>query len=61
MKADPRYVALAWELRDQYLEEVNAGRITPQVSGKYEIGRALPRRPERAATEASPDPVLEVA
>jgi hypothetical protein len=42
VKNDPRYVAAARELRDRYLEAVNAnpGVLLPQ--GKYDLARALP-------------------
>lgn len=31
----------ARELRDRYLEQVNSGRLLPESSGKYDVGRAL--------------------
>lgn len=42
VKNDPRYVAFARELRDRYLDQVNAdpGLLLP--AGKYEVARALP-------------------
>jgi len=44
-KVDAKYVEQARELRDQYLEQVNAGLILPSAwgeGGKYEVSRALP-------------------
>lgn len=38
---DPKYLAAARELRDRYLEQVNTGRLLPESSGKYDVGRAL--------------------
>jgi len=38
-KNDPRLVAAARELRDRWLEEVNAGRYLPAAEGKYEVSR----------------------
>ncbi len=40
-KNDPRHVAAARELRDRWLEEVNAGRHLPASEGKYEISRSI--------------------
>ena len=40
-KCDPRHVAMARELRDRYLEEVNGGRFLPEARGKYEVSRQL--------------------
>jgi hypothetical protein len=44
VKADPKLVAAARELRDRWLERVNEGRggggLLP--SGKYDVARALP-------------------
>ena len=41
---DPRLVAAARELRDRWLEEVNAGRYVIEAGGKYEVGRLMERR-----------------
>jgi hypothetical protein len=41
VKNDPRLVAAARELRDRWLEQVNAGAIVPQVQGRYDVGRAI--------------------
>ena len=39
-KADPKLVAAARELRDRWLERVNAAEVVSE--GKYDVGRALP-------------------
>jgi len=49
-KNDPKHVAAARELRDRWMEEINAGRYLPVSNGKYEVSRAL----HLAATLASP-------
>jgi hypothetical protein len=40
-KADPAMIAAARELRDRWLDEVNAGRFLPAGNGKYAVGRAI--------------------
>jgi len=41
-KNDPKYIAAARELRDKYLEQVDAGLILPpSANGKYDVGRQL--------------------
>lgn len=40
-KNDPRQVAAARELRDRWLEEVNAGRYLPAANPRYEVCRML--------------------
>ena len=45
-KNDPRLVAAARELRDRWLEEVNAGRFLPVAHAKYEVGRLAGEGPE---------------
>jgi hypothetical protein len=40
-KNDPRHVAAARELRDRWLEEVNAERYLPRAQGKYDVSRAI--------------------
>ena len=50
-KNDPKFVAAARELRDRWLEEVNAERYLPEASGKYEVSRRLPGSPMEAAFE----------
>jgi len=37
---DPKLVAAARELRDRWLEEVNAGRRLPASGGKYDVSRS---------------------
>ena len=39
VKADPKHVAAARELRDRYLEHVNTTPLLPQ--GKYDVSRSL--------------------
>jgi hypothetical protein len=39
VKTDPKYVAAARELRDRWLEQVNAGRYLPATAAKYEVSR----------------------
>jgi hypothetical protein len=41
-KNDPKLIAAARELRDRWLEEVNAGRYLPGGAAKYEVNRSLP-------------------
>jgi ribosomal protein S18 acetylase RimI-like enzyme len=46
-KADPRLAAAARELRDRWMEQINAGRYLPESSAKYEIARLeSPRHPQ---------------
>ena len=53
VKANPKHVAAARELRDRYLEQFNAGKVLPQ--GKYHVGVALPEmQGGRQATKALP-------
>ncbi|HLL88915.1 MAG TPA: GNAT family N-acetyltransferase [Tepidisphaeraceae bacterium] len=40
-KNDPKLVAAARELRDRWLEEVNAGRYLPAARGRYDVTRVL--------------------
>jgi hypothetical protein len=43
VKADPKLVAAARELRDRWLEHVNTGQTLIESSGKYDVVRqALP-------------------
>jgi hypothetical protein len=52
-KNDPKLVAAARELRDRWLEEVNAGRYLPGASGaKYDVTRLI-------EPVAQPAPLLE--
>ena len=41
-KNDPKLVAAARELRDRWLEQVNAGAYVFEDAGKYDVSRALP-------------------
>ncbi|HEV7298628.1 MAG TPA: GNAT family N-acetyltransferase [Tepidisphaeraceae bacterium] len=41
VKNDPQLVAAARELRDRWLDEVNAGRYQPAMNGKYAVNRAI--------------------
>jgi GNAT superfamily N-acetyltransferase len=41
VKNDPKLIAAARELRDRWLEQVNAGAILPQGRGRYDVGRQL--------------------
>jgi hypothetical protein len=44
IKADPVLVAKAKELRDRYLEQLNAGKLL--AVGKYEVARAIEAKPK---------------
>jgi hypothetical protein len=44
-KIDPEWVAKARELRDRWLERVNAGEYLLEAAGKYDVVRALPAAP----------------
>jgi hypothetical protein len=49
-KNDPRLVAAARELRDRYLEQVNADPSAMRIEGKYDVSRRVEGReaePER--------------
>lgn len=39
---DPQMVAKGRELRDRYLEQVNAGAFQLESRGRYDVSRALP-------------------
>jgi hypothetical protein len=56
VKVDPKLVAAARELRDRYLERVNADErfVLPATTGKYRVGRSLP-----PMTNASALPLLK--
>jgi hypothetical protein len=41
------------ELRDRYLEYVNAGGMTLEAAGKYDVTRALPASPGMTTAAAS--------
>jgi hypothetical protein len=54
---DPQYIAMARELRDKFLEQVNSGLFLPAggAKGKYEVSRQL------EAPKASPPQLLNAA
>ena len=52
---DPKHVAAARDLRDKYLEQLNAHRALPSAYGKYDVSRQL------EAPQATPTPLLEAA
>jgi len=45
-KNDPRLVAAARELRDRWLDEVNAGRILSRPIAKYDVSRQIQEQPK---------------
>jgi hypothetical protein len=45
VKADPKLVATARELRDRWLEHVNSGEMQIESASKYDVTRALPDAP----------------
>jgi hypothetical protein len=51
-KCDPKLIAAARELRDRWLEKVNAGVLLPAEAGKYELTRRI------AASRAVSAPML---
>jgi hypothetical protein len=55
VKNDPRLVAAARELRDRWLEQVNARPLVAR--GKYEVSRALEEKPFASVTAALPAPI----
>jgi len=55
-KFEEKYVKAARELRDRYLEQVNTGRLLPESSGKYDVGRALGAGAEAVQPDA-PSPI----
>jgi hypothetical protein len=57
-KNDPKLVAAARELRDRYLEHVNAGGMALEGEGKYDLTRALPASPAAAASRQLGPPSL---
>jgi hypothetical protein len=56
VKADPKLVAAARELRDRWLERVNADPAALLSEGKYDVSRAIADR--RAEHEALPVAVV---
>ena len=62
MKNDPKLVAAARELRDRYIEQINAPGapgllLPPSACGKYDVSRQL----EASPTELKQMPLLEAA
>jgi len=58
-KNDPKYIAAARELRDRYLEQINAGLLLPPAAqGKYDVSRqiALTADPRNAEGAEPPEP-----
>src|SRR5688500_17681481 len=51
VKLDPKLITAARELRDRYLERVNADDrlVLPATTGKYEVSRSLPSVPNASA------------
>ena len=62
-KADPKLIAAARELRDRWMEEINAGRYLPEANGKYEVARQIAVSDQRSAVslESSALPLLPAA
>ncbi len=57
-KHDPKIVEAARELRDRYIEEINAGRLLPpSACGKYDVSRQI----ESAPTQLKQTPLLKAA
>jgi hypothetical protein len=56
---DPRLVAAARELRDRWLEKVNAGPSALSSQGKYDVSKALsaPTVEVVATIPAIPEPI----
>jgi hypothetical protein len=60
-KNDPRLVAATRELKDRWLEHVNAGGMLIEGVGKYDLTRALPARPVGANFVAAGPALLPAA
>ena len=66
MKNDPKLVAAARELRDRWLEQVNAdggtggagGASVLQANGKYDVSKRLPAPAPAPAPQ--PNPILQL-
>jgi hypothetical protein len=41
VKNDPKLIAAARELRDRWLEQVNAGAIVTEMRGRYDVSRGI--------------------
>jgi hypothetical protein len=44
-KNDPKMIAAARELRDRWLEQMNAGGYLPESHGRYDVSRAIADEP----------------
>ena len=62
-KNDPKVVEAARELRDRYIEQINAGLLLPpSACGKYDVSRQLEAAPSAMKIESVPGvPMLEAA
>ena len=49
IKCDPAHLKKARELRDRWLEQVNAGQFVLASAGKYEVGLLVDEKRERKA------------
>ena len=59
-KHDPKVLEAARELRDRYIEEINAGLLLPpSACGKYDVSRQLEAAP--SAMKISPFALLNAA
>jgi hypothetical protein len=59
-KNDPTLVEAARELRDRYIEQINAGLLLPpSANGKYDVSRQLEAAP--SAMKVAPVAMLEAA
>jgi hypothetical protein len=58
VKNDPKHIAAARELRDRWLERVNADPSILTSSGKYDVARALESSPQRTTVIARLAPEL---
>ena len=56
-KNDPKLVAAARELRDRYIEQINADRLLTAAHGKYDVSRQL----EAAPSTLKQTPLLKAA
>jgi hypothetical protein len=54
VKTDPKLVTAACELRDRYLEQVNADPHVLAASAKYHVGRALLQARAKMVKRATP-------
>lgn len=61
-KNDPKMVEVARELRDRYIEQINAAPhllLPPSANGKYDVSRHLEAAP--SAMKVAPVAILEAA